>query len=136
MLMIQGKSFQVSRFSSGETIFKEGQSDSVAYSILSGEVELSVLRGNRHVVLDTLGQGAYFGELPLLLKTPNSIRATAIQDAELQVISSHRIESLLDNTPPLMRDLILEHARQLYQKVSSGEQGRPAFHSLLAAGFA
>ena len=133
MLTSQSHKHRISRFFSGETIFEEGQSGSVAFCILTGEVELSISRNNRRIVIDTLSQGDYFGELAILLDIPRQVSASASRYTEVQVIHHRELNHLLSKAPSLLRDVMIQQSRRIYRSVDWVEQNQHNCHPLLTA---
>ena len=133
MLMpICGKQ-QVSRFFPGETIFEEGQSGSVIYYIVDGSVELSILRGNKRIVIDNLSSGSYFGDLSALLDAPRRMTVTASRYTEVLVMSQRELKQLLESSPVKIRELLLEKTKQLYHAVNWVEQSQQSVDPFLTA---
>jgi len=58
--------FSFDNFEPGEIIFKEGDAPDCAYYIRKGEVEVLRHESGRDVVVATLKEGEYFGEMALL----------------------------------------------------------------------
>jgi len=62
------------RFDPDEVLFREGDDGDALYMVRSGQVQLD--RGGR--VVDTVGAGGIFGELPLLTGVARGVTATAL----------------------------------------------------------
>lgn len=91
----------------GETIFSEGAMGTpLMYVIKEGSVEISITRGERKVVLSTLGRGQFFGEMALLSTEPRSAAAKALTYCELQVIEAEALERLIDRSSPIVRYML------------------------------
>jgi CRP-like cAMP-binding protein len=105
--MAQQQSLPLRTASPGEVIFSEGaMGNPLMYVIKEGSVEISITRGERKVVLSTLGRGQFFGEMALL------IHRTAQRHGEspyLLRIPGHRgeaLERLIDKSSPIVRYML------------------------------
>jgi CRP-like cAMP-binding protein len=76
------------------------------YVIKEGSVEISITRGERKVVLSTLGRGQFFGEMALLSTEPRSATAKALTYCEFQVIEADALERLIDKSSPIVRYML------------------------------
>lgn len=91
----------------GEVIFAEGATGNpVMYVIKEGSVEISIERGERRIVLSTLGRGQFFGEMALLSTEPRSATARAVSYCEFQVIEADALERLIDKASPIVRYML------------------------------
>ena len=83
-------------FSAGTTIFSEGDDPGgLMYVVQEGEVDI-LLRGDR---LETLGPGAFLGEIGLVAQKPRSATATAKTDCRLVPIDQQRFNMLVQKAP-------------------------------------
>jgi len=64
-------------------------------------------------VVATLGAGAHFGELALLVDHPRNATVVAATDLRLEVIDRRGFQNLLDNSPHLTKNLLHSLARRL-----------------------
>jgi CRP-like cAMP-binding protein len=82
-------------FSAGTVIFKEGDSGEHAFVVQSGKVEL------RHgdTVLETIGEGAIFGEMALLDGEKRSATAVAATESKLVPLDARRFRFMIQQTP-------------------------------------
>ncbi len=122
MLMSISNKHQVSHFFAGEVIYKEGQSGGVAYYIVNGSVELSIARGNTNIVIGTITSGAYFGEQSLLLGTNRHATATTTCYTEVLVVSMREFGGFMDETPPIIKEMLVEVAQRLDDSLRWVEQ--------------
>ncbi len=105
--MAQQQSLPVRTASPGEVIFSEGSmGNPFMYVIKEGSVEISLTRGERKVVLSTLGRGQFFGEMALLSTEPRSATAKALTYCEFQVIEAEALERLIDKSSPIVRYML------------------------------
>ena len=93
-------------FAAGEVIFREGDKADKMYVVLSGEVEVH-LQGT---VIDTLAQGATFGEMALIDGSPRSATVVAKTSSEVAGINEKTFVLLVDEMPyfalSTMRNLV------------------------------
>jgi CRP/FNR family transcriptional regulator, cyclic AMP receptor protein len=93
-------------FAPGEVIFREGDKADKMYVVLSGEVEVR-LQGT---VIDTLAQGATFGEMALIDGSPRSATVVAKTSSEVAAINEKTFVLLVDEMPyfalSTMRNLV------------------------------
>ena len=82
-------------FSSGETVFVEGDQADHMYVVRSGEIRLSI----NGVEINRLGAGDIFGEMALISPSPRSTTAVAAADSELVAVDRKRFTFMIQNTP-------------------------------------
>lgn len=93
----------------GKTLIKQGELGREFVVIMDGTV--TVERDGEEVA--TLGAGAHFGELALLVDHPRNATVTAVTDLTVQVIDRRGFQHLLDNSPHLTKNLLHSLARRL-----------------------
>ena len=71
----------------GEYVFRQGDKGIDLYVIQSGEIEISRGEGDKRIVLGTLRQGAFFGEMSVLESMPRDADAVALTKTQLLVIT-------------------------------------------------
>ena len=71
----------------GEVVFRHGDKGIDLFVIQSGVVEISRGDGAERVVMATLRQGAFFGEMSVLESMPRDADAVAVTRTELLVIT-------------------------------------------------
>jgi len=82
-------------FAAGDTIFEEGNAGHEMFVVKTGNVEI-VLHGE---TIDTLGEGAIFGEMALIDARPRSATARAKTACSLVPIDERRFTFLIQQTP-------------------------------------
>ena len=88
-------------WSAGEVVFDKEEESEALYVILSGRVRILDVADGSEEAVATIGPGASFGELSLLLHTTHSKRAVAEEDTELLVVPKRSFEELLGSNPGL-----------------------------------
>jgi diguanylate cyclase (GGDEF)-like protein len=84
----------------GKVMFREGESGSELFVLVSGLVLISV-RGEdgEEIELSRLGPGAFFGEMAILEKAPRSATCTALEPTTCLVLEAADFEALLAEQP-------------------------------------
>jgi CRP-like cAMP-binding protein len=114
------------RAESGEPIVREGQPAGGLYLIVIGAVEITRRVGKqRSVILATLREGAYFGEMSLLSGEPTTATVIAAGPVELALLPPRDFYEIISAHPQLWASIrreaktrALENARLL-----AGETG-------------
>lgn len=100
----------------GEVLFREGDaSNSEAYLVHEGKVEVRRRFGDEERTLRVLGKGDLLGELALFRNAPRSASAVAAEAAILLVIPAQRLEHMVRTNPSLALALIRQLANQMLQ---------------------
>lgn len=95
------------RLSKGELLFNVGDTSDDAFIVSAGRVRIwTVSAAGAEVTLNVLGPGAIFGEIGMLDRSERTAGASALDKAELQVISRSAFDEALDNDPQLARNVI------------------------------
>jgi len=106
-------------FQAGDKLFKEGDEGNQAFVLQSGEVEIVKNAGaDNEIILATVGQGGFIGEMALLDNANTNRMATArasVGGAAI-VISRQMFEAKLKKADPFVRGLLnilADHVRRL-----------------------
>jgi len=100
----------------GTEICREGEPGNTMFAIVEGTVEIR--RGGR--VLETLGEGEFFGEMALVDHSPRSASASARTDCRIVEIDEKRFGFMVQQTPYFALEMIRTLVRRLRHRV--GEQ--------------
>ncbi|MBC8172235.1 MAG: cyclic nucleotide-binding domain-containing protein [Anaerolineae bacterium] len=103
----------VEKIAAGNTIFEEGQTAACMYVVQHGEVEIWV----KGKLLETLGEGAAFGEMSLIEDAPRSATVIAKTDCAIVPIDRKRFEFLVQQTPHFaltIMQIMSERLRKLH----------------------
>ncbi len=100
------------RFSSGRTLFREGDVADCAYVVVSGTIRLTHQRKGQTVTLRDISKGVSLGELALLTQTKRNVTATAVTDIETIRVGRSLVRRILDEYPEL--------AMPMYREISNG----------------
>jgi len=101
-------------YSDRETIIQSDTFDSSMYIILEGEVEISLKKGDKKVVLAVLKEKDFFGEISLFTKIPRSATATARGFVRLTYLKNvGELERFLDKNPKFAIGMVKTLASRL-----------------------
>ncbi len=111
-----GKRMQVPR---GTLIVREGEHESAAYLILEGTAAVTTMASGKSVLLATLGEGDFFGEMSLVLDQPRSASVRALSDCRVAMVERADFNAALRSNPeqifPLLR-VLFERLRVMNAK--------------------
>jgi rhodanese-related sulfurtransferase len=103
-------------FKAGDIICKEGDdARGEAYVVHSGSVRIRRHFDGDEKTLNTLGEGALFGEIALFRDARRSADAVAATDVELLVIKNERLDWLIHNRPQLTREIVRQLSNWVVQ---------------------
>jgi glucose-6-phosphate 1-dehydrogenase len=103
-------------FGAGEEIIRQGAAGSEMYFISRGQAEAVDSTGR---VLNTLGDGGFFGEIALLLDRPRTATVRAVTACDLFVLDRDDFQKVMKDYPQLAGAL-RDNARQRYQITDPG----------------
>jgi CRP-like cAMP-binding protein len=105
--------FAPRRAESGERVVAEGEPAGGLFLIVLGSVEITKrMASSRSVLLATLGEGAYFGEMSLLRGGVASATVTAVGPTELAVMSPRDFYAVIAENPHLWNEVRREANRR------------------------
>lgn len=78
-------------------IFQQGDLSREMYIVISGKVNISLVKDKREILLAQLSTGDFFGEMSLLEGLPRSGTAVTVGQSELVVLEEASFRQLLDN---------------------------------------
>lgn len=94
-------------------LYQEEQSYDL-YIILSGKVKVSLInKSGREVILDTLTDGDFFGELSLFDEKPRSATVTAMSSASIMVLPRDAFMGIIKKNLDIMVNLLTVMAMRL-----------------------
>lgn len=85
----------------GRVLFYEGDEGKEMYIVLSGVVQVFLLRDGLQVILANMGPGHFFGEMSLLEQEPRSASIIALEPSKLLVINNDNFQHFICNNPSL-----------------------------------
>lgn len=87
------------KYTTGETIFQEGDVADALYMIHKGRVRITRLSPMGDVVMNELGETDFFGEMSLISSAPRNANAVALVDCELIRMDRVSFELTLRDNP-------------------------------------
>lgn len=91
----------------GEVIVREGEPGDDLYLLIAGAVDIVRNAGaTDETLVNTLGAGAYFGEMAVLDGSPRSATVIAATDTRVLVLAGARLRELVAEMPELAFDLL------------------------------
>lgn len=98
----------------GMAILQQDEPGSVAFCIISGEVDVLLeAEDGRQFVVARLGAGDHFGEMSLLDEQPRSASVVAARDTEVLVLQRDDFLRELEQHPQMVRKLLTALSRRL-----------------------
>jgi CRP/FNR family transcriptional regulator, cyclic AMP receptor protein len=86
----------------GQTVFREGDRDSVLYVVETGRVAIEVtVPGRGRVIILTVGQGEVFGWSSILPQRPKTSAARTTEPTKALALDAVRLRALCDADPQL-----------------------------------
>jgi CRP-like cAMP-binding protein len=110
-LRIVARHAEAVRLPAGSVLFHEGDTGDAFYVVLDGTADVRRGKANRKV--NSLGAGAWFGELALLDAAPRSATVGAATDLEVAVLGARIFRTLLRELPSISERLLAALAGEL-----------------------
>jgi CRP/FNR family cyclic AMP-dependent transcriptional regulator len=88
-----------SKFARGKSIFREGESSSSVYLLMSGVAKLSFLKGDERVLVGLVGPGEIFGVSSLLPEATRPFRCDAFSDCIVGVLEPRIFVETITGVP-------------------------------------
>ncbi len=89
-----------------QILFSEGEEGKEMYIVLSGEVQVFLLREGLQVILAKMSAGHFFGEMSLLEQEPRSAGVVALEPTKLLVINNDNFQNFICQNPLLVIRLL------------------------------
>jgi CRP-like cAMP-binding protein len=102
------------RFNPGEIIFCEYEPSNDFYLILSGNVRITKIVGNKEKTLDIMGPGDIFGEMAILEQQPRSATVIAQTEVKVLVFNRENFELILQSNPQMALKLLKIFCKRIY----------------------
>ncbi len=101
-------------YKAGEIIFCEYEPGDNFYFILSGQVQITKIVGDREKTLDIMGPGDIFGEMAILEQQPRSATVIALEDVRVLEFNRANFELLLKSNPQMALKLLKIFCKRIY----------------------
>jgi CRP-like cAMP-binding protein len=110
----------------GEIVFRQGEKGIDLFVIQSGIIEISRGDGEKRVVMATLRQGDFFGEMSVLESMPRDADAVAVTRADLLVITQGGLLIRLRRDPTFAVEMLHKLSGRVRAMNQQLEDGRPS----------
>lgn len=104
-------------FLRGEVIFEEGDFSQDLYIVVNGKIGIILGYGTANErVINSLGEGAFFGEMAIFEGAPRSATAVAEQEAELLVLGPDKFKQTIYQKPDMAFEIFRELSGRLRRR--------------------
>jgi uncharacterized membrane protein len=102
-------------YEEGDAVFRQGDEGSSLFIVEDGAIEIAYGEGKTRVILATLFNGQYFGELSLFDGSPRSATALALKHSELIRLDRSDLVDFVNKNPAAALRIIAEMGERLRQ---------------------
>src|ERR687894_1206747 len=108
------------RFASGSIIARQGDPPDGFYVVMEGETEWTRRVGQEDAFVVTLGKGAIFAELIMVLEAPYPTTGRAVTDVKLLKLGGDSFWEMLKVCPEVLRGILVTSVEraELHESVS------------------
>ena len=104
-------------FLRGEVIFEAGDFSQDLYIVVNGQIRIIIEYGNANErTINTLGEGAFFGEMAIFEGAPRSATAVTEQEAELLVLAPDKFKQTIYQKPDMAFEIFRELSGRLRRR--------------------
>src|SRR5512144_197322 len=103
------------KFPRGTVLFREGDPGREMFVVQAGRVQIAKRVGSVEMLLATLGQGEFFGEMSILNNKPRSATATVSEEAQLLVIDPKTFDAMIRGNAEIAIRMIKKLADRLQE---------------------
>ncbi|UZO79841.1 mechanosensitive ion channel family protein [Aquimarina sp. ERC-38] len=111
-------------FGAGEIIIRQGDATGVIYILIQGEIEL-LIKGNtgKDILVNTISEGDFFGEVALLSGRRSSMTAKAKNDVKAVKLTPDEVRNMVSNNQNLAykMDEVMDSRRKSAKKQAKKE---------------
>ncbi|QCX00452.1 mechanosensitive ion channel [Aggregatimonas sangjinii] len=110
---------QMLYYGKNETIFSQGDSSGRIFVLTKGRVELYAKGSDgKDVLINSLEEGDFFGEVALLSKRKSSMTAKAATDIEVMVVLQNEVMDMVSENPALAFKMgeVMENRKKMLKK--------------------
>ena len=94
-------------YSKNSTLFVEGMTGEILYIIRTGSVNITKKAGAQEIVLATLKEGEFLGEMSLIDNRPRTATARVAEESSLLVMTKKAFNNLLEKQPTAALKILL-----------------------------
>ena len=100
-----------------EVIFEEGDFSQELYIVVSGQIRIIIEYGTANErIINTLGEGSFFGEMAIFEGAPRSATAVTEQEAELLVLAPEKFKQTIYQKPDMAFEIFRELSGRLRRR--------------------
>ena len=124
-------------FKAGEVLFAEGDPSDSVFRIISGTVDVLRDLGGKSILLGSVGEGEFLGEMGVIEFLPRNATATASNMVEVMVLEPAEFLDRVSTDPEAARELISRlsaRLRDVDDRLVSAIKGAPAKTNKSVAG--
>ncbi len=104
-------------FLRGEVIFEAGDFSQDLYIVVNGQIRIIIEYGTANErTINTLGEGAFFGEMAIFEGAPRSATAVTEQEAELLVLAPDKFKQTIYQKPDMAFEIFRELSGRLRRR--------------------
>lgn len=109
-------------YQGGETIFKENDPGAALYIIEEGEVEIYKERSENRVILATLNEKQFFGEVALLDESKRTASAKAVVDTKILAFSHVDFTWIIENSPVISSKILFSLGKLVAKRLNQSNE--------------
>jgi CRP-like cAMP-binding protein len=102
----------------GEVLFREGEPGDTMYVIGGGRIQVTKAVEDGEMVVAELGPGDFLGEMAILMNSPRSATALAVEDTSLMIYDSETFGKLIRSNPSIATRIIQLLTKRLKETTS------------------
>ena len=103
----------LTKFKTGDFIFREGQEGDEMYIVQSGQVAIRKTIGNKRTTVNVLEKGDFFGEMSVLERLPRTADAEVVEDAGVITINSATFGEMIRSNPEIAVRMLRKYSMRM-----------------------
>ncbi len=100
-------------YANGEVLFRQGEPGDAAFLIIKGEADVTIETETGPLIVATLGDHDFVGEIAILCDVPRTATVTARSDLEALRIKKELFFRLIGEFPEIAKEIMRELANRL-----------------------
>lgn len=110
-------------YTKNATLFVEGMTGEILYVIRKGSVNITKKgKGTEEIVLATLKEGEFLGEMSLIDNRPRTATARVAEEASLLVMTKKAFTTLLEKHPDVAQKILLVFLRTANERLRKANE--------------
>lgn len=103
----------LTKFKTGDFIFRQGQEGDEMYIVQSGQVAIRKTIGKKRTTLNILEKGDFFGEMSVLERLPRTADAEVVEDAGVITINSATFGEMIRSNPEIAVRMLRKYSMRM-----------------------